>query len=134
VSAAEIQAQLAQIAETRALLDAASPENVARLTADLAELRQAEEAARREAEERYAAAVPIYEQARDAAVAAIEPLSEAIERAIAARAEVDQAHVRLTELGVEPGPRPARASVLTSREPEVRRVFQRFQVAYKTDF
>jgi erythromycin esterase-like protein len=134
LSSADIQAQLDQIAETRALLDATDPENVARLSAELAELRQAEEAARREAVDRYAAAVPIYEQARDAAIAAIEPLSEAIERAIAARAEVDQAHARLAKLGVEPGPRPARASVLTSRDPELRRVFQRFQVAYKHDF
>jgi chromosome segregation ATPase len=134
VSAAEIQARLDQIAETRALLDAADPENVARLNAELAELRQAEESARRDAEERFAAAVPVYEQARDAAVAAIEPLSEALERAIAARAEVDQAHARLAKLGVEPGPRPPRASVLTSRDPELRRVFQRFQVAYKNDF
>jgi chromosome segregation ATPase len=131
---AERERELVELEELKRKVQAMEARPV-ELRNEIAALRRQEQEHLADAQSDYSDAVAPYVQAREAAVALVPQLAEAIEKALDARADLEAAYRSVVNLGIEPAtPKPDRVEVMQMRDRELQNQFVRLMSALSGRF
>jgi DNA repair exonuclease SbcCD ATPase subunit len=126
---AERERELAALEELKSQVEAMEL-RPSELRGEIEQLRAAESEHLAQSHARYTNAFQPYVEARDAAVALVPQLAEALEKALDKRADLEAAYRSLVALGVEPNvAKPDRVEVIQSRDRDLQNEFVRLQRA-----